>query len=152
MYHYTDGGLRNVWLANGYVIKQTPYGEGVSFQDLDGLTAAICKALIRKKSKLTGVEFRYIRLAMLMSQASLGKALGRTEQAVAMWEKSGKVPKFADTLIRVIYAAQVDGNEKVKNIIHAMNDAERTIHLILKDTPKGWRSEEKEDGEHCHAT
>lgn len=151
MYHYTDGGLRNVWLANGYVIKQTPYGEAIAFQDVEGLTVAICKALIRKKSKLTGVEFRYIRLAMLMSQASLGKALGRTEQAVAMWEKSGKVPKFADTLIRVFYAAQVNGNEKIKNIIHAMNDAERTIHLILKETPKGWQSEEKADCELCEA-
>lgn len=26
MYHYTDGGLRNVWLANGYEIKPTPSG------------------------------------------------------------------------------------------------------------------------------
>ena len=29
MYHYTDGGLRNVWLANGYEIKKTPYGEEI---------------------------------------------------------------------------------------------------------------------------
>jgi len=34
MYNYTDGGLRNVWLANGYEIKKTPSGEGVSFQAL----------------------------------------------------------------------------------------------------------------------
>lgn len=150
-HHFTDGGLRNVWLANGYVTKQTPYGEGVSYQNLDGLIAAICTALTRKKSKLTGVEFRYIRTAMLMSQASLGKALGRTEQAVAIWEKKGRVPKFADQLIRVIYAAQANGNEKVKNIIHAMNDTERTIHLVLKETPKGWLSEELEDVEACPA-
>ena len=31
MYQYTDGGLRNVWLANGYEVKQTPFGEGVAF-------------------------------------------------------------------------------------------------------------------------
>lgn len=24
MYRYTDGGLRNVWLANGYEVKQPP--------------------------------------------------------------------------------------------------------------------------------
>lgn len=151
MYHYTDGGLRNVWLANGYVIKKTPYGEAVAFQHLDGLTAAICTALTRKKSKLTGAEFRYIRLSMLMSQASLGKALGRTEQAVAIWEKTGRVPKFADTLIRVLYAAQANGDEKVKNIIHAMNDTERTIHLVLKETSKGWLSQETEVDELCTA-
>jgi DNA-binding transcriptional regulator YiaG len=151
MYHFTDGGLRNVWLANGYEIKQTKYGQAVAFQDIDGLTKAICMALIRKKSKLTGVQFRYIRSAMLMSQTSLGKALGRTEQAVAIWEKSGKVPKFADTLIRVIYAAQANGNEKVKNIIHAMNDTERTIHLVMQETPRGWHSEEKDESELCPA-
>ncbi len=36
MYQYTDGGLRNVWLVNGYEIKQTPYGEGMVFTTLMG--------------------------------------------------------------------------------------------------------------------
>lgn len=151
MYHFTDGGLRNVWLENGFTVKQTPYGEAVSIQDLDGLTCAICTALTRKKSKLTGTEFRYLRASMLMSQAALGKGLGRTEQAVAIWEKIGRVPKFADTLIRVIYAAQANGNEKVKNIIHALNDTERTIHLVMQETPKGWLSEEKDESDLCLA-
>ena len=54
MYHYTDGGLGNVWLANGFEIKKTPYGEGVAFHNLDGLTRSICMALTRKASLLTG--------------------------------------------------------------------------------------------------
>ena len=33
-----DGGLRNVWLANGFEIKKTPFGDAVSFHDSDGLT------------------------------------------------------------------------------------------------------------------
>jgi hypothetical protein len=77
MYHYTDGGLRNVWLANGYEIKQTPYGEGVSFHNLDGLTQSICMALTHKASFLRGAELRYIRSAgMLLSQPALGKLMG----------------------------------------------------------------------------
>ncbi len=63
MYHYTDGGLRNVWLANAYEIKKTLYGEAVAFHNLDGLTRSICMALTRKASLLTGAEFRYIRMA-----------------------------------------------------------------------------------------
>ena len=55
MYHYTDGGLRNVWLANGYEIKKTHYGEGVAFHNLDGLTRSICMALTRKASLLNFV-------------------------------------------------------------------------------------------------
>jgi DNA-binding transcriptional regulator YiaG len=114
MYHYTDGGLRNIWLANGFERVETRYGEASTIQDLPGLTRAICKALIRKNSKLTGAEFRYLRQAMLMSQASLGRTLGRTDQAIAGWEKNSKVPKFADQMLRVVYAAHVDANEQVK--------------------------------------
>ena len=114
MYHYTDGGLRNIWLANGYERVETRYGEALTIQDLPGLTRAICKALIRKNSKLTGAEFRYLRQAMLMSQASLGRTLSRTDQAIAGWEKNSKVPKFADQMLRVVYAAHADGNEQVK--------------------------------------
>ena len=144
MYHYTDGGLRNIWLANGYERVETRYGEALTIQDLPGLTRAICKALIRKNSKLTGAEFRYLRQAMLMSQASLGRTLGRTDQAIAGWEKNSKVPKFADQMLRVVYAAHADGNEQVKNIIHAMNDVERTINFVMTETKKGWQSKVSE--------
>lgn len=144
MYHYTDGGLRNIWLANGYEREETPYGKALTIQDLPGLTRAICKALIRKNSKLTGAEFRYLRQAMLMSQASLGRTLGRTDQAIAGWEKNSKVPKFADQMLRVVYAAHADGNEQVKNIIHAMNDVERTINFVMTETKMGWQSKVSE--------
>ena len=103
MYHYTDGGLRNVWLANGYVIKKTPYGEGVAFHNLDGLTRSICMALTRKASLLTGAEFRYIRSAgMLLSQPALGKLMGIDGQSIARWEKTSKVPRWADKLVRCL--------------------------------------------------
>lgn len=151
MYHFTDGGLRNVWLQNGYELKDSAYEKTVSIQDIDGLVAAICVAITRKKSKLTGAEFRYLRSAMLLSQASMGKALGRTEQAVAIWEKSGRIPKYADILLRVLYAQHSNGDEKVKDIIHAMNDAERTINLVMKETSKGWSSTESSVDELCVA-
>lgn len=144
MYHFTDGGLCNVWLVNGYRIEHTPYGETVAIQNMDGLVTAIATALIRKKSTLSGAEFRYVRSAMLMSQAALGKALGRTEQAVAIWEKSSHIPKYADSLIRVLYALQVNGDEKIKNIIHAINDSERTLQLVMQETSRGWSSKKAE--------
>lgn len=110
MYHYTDGGLRNVWLANGYEIKKTPYGEGVAFHNLDGLTESICIALTKKAGLLTGAEFRYIRSAgMLLSQPSLGKLMGIDGQSVARWEKTSKVPRWADKLVRLLYTGSGRG-------------------------------------------
>jgi DNA-binding transcriptional regulator YiaG len=139
MYQYKDGGLKNVWLTNGFKAHKTPYGEAVAIDDVDGLTTAICLALTRKPSKLTGAEFRYLRQGLMLSQPSLGQVLGVTNQAVALWEKTGKVPKMADTTMRLIYTAHAKGNEQVKNIVTALNESERFM-VVLSETAKGWRS------------
>ena len=142
MYHYTDGGLRNVWLANGYEIKQTPYGEGVSFHNLDGLTTSICIALTKKAGVLTGIEFRYIRSAgMLLSQPALGKLMGIDGQSVARWEKTGKVPKWADKLARLLYLAQAQGNEPIGAAVDRVKTVERLIKqkIVVKESRGQWQ-------------
>ena len=142
MYHYTDGGLRNVWLANGYEIKQTPYGEGVSFHNLDGLTTSICIALTKKAGVLTGIEFRYIRSAgMLLSQPALGKLIGIDGQSVARWEKTGKVPKWADKLFRLLYLAQAQGNEPISAAVDRVKTVERLIKqkIVVKESRGQWK-------------
>ena len=151
MYRFTDGGLRNIWLANGFKMTKTPYGKAVAIEDQQGLSLAICKALVMKSGFLTGVEFRYIRQIMLLSQKSVGLQLGVTEQAVAKWEKTGKLPKYADSLIRLFFIAHTNGNEKVKNLVNAMNHSERVIHMIMKETSKGWRYSEDIGLEKAHA-
>jgi len=148
MYHYTDGGLRNVWLANGYEITQTPYGEGVSFHNLDGLTRSICMALTRKASPLTGAEFRYIRSAgMLLSQPALGKLLGIDGQSVARWEKTSKVPLWADKLVRLLYAAQVNGDEPIAKAVERIKTVERLIKqkIVVRESRGQWRPSLQDD-------
>lgn len=142
MYHYTDGGLRNVWLTNGYVERATPYGKAVSFHDLDGLISAICEALIKKPGKLTGSEFRYIRTAMLLSQKSLGHLVGYTEQAVAKWEKTGKVPKAIDVMLRMVYASRHNGNKDVCSMVEMLNAIDRISHskIIVSEKGSHWQS------------
>lgn len=129
MYHYTDGGLRNVWLANGYTVRQTPYGEAVSFHDLEGLTQAICTALVRKPRALTRTEFRYLRASgLLLSQAALGAALGVDAQTVARWEKDAHIPKMADKLIRLTYLEHANGNVRLKSAFETLRAVERAMH------------------------
>ena len=142
MYHFTDGGLRNVWLSNGYVEHKTPYGNGVSFHDLDGLVVAICRALCKKPGKLTGAEFRYIRAALLLSQKSLGQLFGYTEQAVAKWEKLGKVPKVVDAALRLIFIERHDGNKKVIAAVDVLNAIDRIANtkIIITEARSKWTS------------
>lgn len=150
MYHYTDGGLRNVWLANGYEIKNTPYGEAVVIHDLDGLTCIICRELTRKHGLLTGAELRYVRSAgMLMSQPALGKMMGIDGQSIARWEKSGKVPRWADKLVRLVYAAHADGNEPIRRAVERINTVERLVKqkIVMQAARGKWRSDVVEQEE-----
>ena len=103
MLKYDDAGLRNVWLANGYEVHDTAYGKATSFHDIHGLTRAICAALVDKPGPLTGAEFRYLRLHLRLSQASLGKLLDVSEQSVALWEKRGRIPRLADKHLRLLW-------------------------------------------------
>jgi DNA-binding transcriptional regulator YiaG len=142
MYHYTDGGLRNVWLANGYEIKQTPFGKGVTFHNLDGLTESICIALTNKAGVLTGSEFRYIRSAgMLLSQPALGKLMGIDGQSVARWEKTSKVPRWADKLVRLLYTAQAQGNEPIAKAVERIKTVERLVkqRIVVKESRGQWK-------------
>jgi putative transcriptional regulator len=142
MYHYTDGGLRNVWLKNGYVEKQTPYGKAVAFQDIEGLTKAICLALVRRPGKLTGAEFRYVRCNMLLSQKALGNMMGYTEQAIAKWEKTGKIPKAVEFFLRLVYLGKNDGNKRISTMIEAANIIDKVSNskIIISESRRKWVS------------
>lgn len=148
MYHYTDGGLRNVWLANGYEIKKTPYGEGVAIHDLDGLTQAICLTLTEKIGVLTGAELRYLRSAgMLLSQPALGKMMGIDGQSIARWEKTGKVPRWADKLVRLLYVAHAQGNEPIRRAMERVKTVERLVkqRIVVQERRGHWTPSLQED-------
>lgn len=142
MYHYTDGGLRNVWLRNGYTEHNTPYGRGVSFHNLDGLVTAICRALCDKPGKLTGAEFRFIRTTLRFSQKSLGKLFGYTEQAVAKWEKYGKVPKPVDAALRLVFIERYDGASRSATAVGLLNAIDRITNarIIVTESKSTWTS------------
>ena len=149
MLQYTDGGLQNIWLKNGYTEKTTPYGKALSIHDVDGLTKIICLTLCKKSKKLTGKEFRYIRSSgLMMSQDGLGKIIGADVQAIARWEKSGKIPKMADKLIRISYLEKEEGNSSLSHVIKTLNKIERLVNqrIILSETETGgWRSLELDE-------
>lgn len=142
MYKFTDGGLRNVWLANGFIVRKTPYGDAVAIEDVPGLTRAICAELTKKPGRLTGAEFRYLRLYLRLSQKALGQLFGNTEQAVAIWEKTGKIPLLADKHLRLLWAQHDNGNETIKVLMDRLNIVEQVTQskIVLKETRTGWTS------------
>ena len=138
-YRYTESGLTNVWLANGFTIRKTKYGEGVSIRDVDGLHRALARALANKP-RLTGTEVRFLRKEMGLSQRGLGELLGVTDQAVALWERKGRLPKTADRLLRLIYVEHDRGNAPIRTTIQRINDmdSQENRQIIAEEAKGGW--------------
>lgn len=140
-YHYMESGLTNVWLANGFTVRKTNYGEGVSIHDVDGLHHALAQALANKP-RLTGAEVRFLRKEMGLSQRGLGELLGVTDQAVALWEKKGRLPKTADRLLRLIYVEHDKGNAPIRSTIQRINDmdSQDQERIIAEEANDGWKT------------
>lgn len=140
MYHYTESGLRNVWLANGYKVRNVGGEEAVAIHDVDQLHKVIGRNLARKPS-LTGVELRFLRKEMGLSQKRLADMLGSSEQTVSLWERGGRMPVGYDRLVRAFYLEFLDGNVKLQEMVERLIDLDRTEDekVIFEDTDSGWK-------------
>jgi len=125
MYHYTECGLPNIWLANGYQTLETPYGPATRVERADVLHKAIALSIVRDRPRLTGSEFRFLRIELDLSQARLAGYFGYDAQSVAIWEKKGKVPKWADRFLRALYQETIAGNAQIQQIIDRLGDMDR---------------------------
>lgn len=113
----------------------------MTFHNIDGLARSICKALTRKAAPLTGAEFRYLRSAgMLLSQPALGKLMGIDGQSVARWEKTSKVPRWADKLVRLLHAAHAEGNEPIAKAVERLRTVERLVKqkIVISESRGQW--------------
>ena len=141
MYHFTESGLANAWLANGHKVKHTSYGEAMAIDDIDGLHLAIAQNLIEKKGSLTGKEFGFLRTLMGMSQIGIAGMLGVQEQSVSLWERTGKVPKAQDALHRLIANERLlKGNVGIAEVIDCINVVGRLVNhpIVAKERRHKW--------------
>jgi DNA-binding transcriptional regulator YiaG len=141
MYHYTESGLQNVWLKNGYVIRNTPYGKSVAIHDVEGLHRLIGRA-IAQQPRLSGAQLRFLRKEMDMSQSALALLVGTSEQNVSLWERRGRVPKTSDRLIRLIYLEHSHGKSpQIRALIDRINALDKVAkeRMEFKQEKKEWK-------------
>src|SRR3546814_17921122 len=127
-YHYTESGLDNVFLENGYTVHKTPYGEGVSIKDTAGLHKLIGRWLINLPKRLNGAELRFLRLEMEMTQRSLAAIIGQDEQAVRRWEKNPTrtINGSAALLLRALYADYIYAKVNTRGTVNRQADIHHT--------------------------
>jgi len=144
IHHYLDCGLENVFLEGGFKVVDSPYGQGVTINDLDGLHNCIANCLIKKPLPLNGKEFRFLRTELDLSQTTMGDLCGRKERRLRDWEKNNEnVPDPANTIVRIVYKERYDPNatfEGLSKDIRNLQALDRKTHeMKLVSTADGWR-------------
>jgi putative transcriptional regulator len=145
LYHYTECGLNNVYLVNGFNIIETPQGKAISIHDISGLHRAIGMLIITTEKNFSGDELRFLRHEMLMSQRTLSNLLGVSEQEIRRWEQGKiKIPKPSESLLRLIYREHAnDQSRKIVSTLKRIANLEERlseIQLIFQDTKNGWEA------------
>jgi DNA-binding transcriptional regulator YiaG len=138
MYHYTLCGLRNIWLANGFIRKQTPEGEAISIVDGDGLDRAIAHKLVCDKKRLSGAEFRFLRKQLDMSQKGISELMGIRPLQIHRWESKGPT-LMADHFIRALYVANSRQFPSVVQVIERINEKDQRQAKFTFNHNKEWR-------------
>lgn len=146
MYHYTECGLKDVWLMNGFKELSTSYGKAVSVEHADQLDRAIARLVIEKPRKLRGAEFRFLRKQLGQSQVSIAKAWGISHETVAKWERTGNLPAMADRFIRAYWKEVQEGNAHIVDLLARLanadaetNNNEQIEKMVLRETRSGWK-------------
>lgn len=143
LFHYTSCGLRNVYLRNGFVVKQTPYGKTVAIQDLEGLHRVIGLYLAKDKPRLSGAEIRFLRKELDMPQTQFADVIGVGETTVRHWESGrGKISLSAERVLRSLYEEYVCGSSSIKDLVDRLSQINRDIHarMEFEETNNGWRA------------
>lgn len=135
-YHYTECGLNNVYLANGYEIYEFEGEECVAIHDQEGLHKAIGCDLLNKTSLLKGDEIRFLRKEIGVSQKELAQVLGNTDQTLANWEKDKRPHTQAeDLVIRMYYASKIEISKELQEYLSrlALDEMERMDRTFQED-------------------
>lgn len=144
MFHYESCGLPNVWLRNGYEIRETSYGRSISIHDVDGLHRTIGLDLVNRSPALSGTEVRFLRKELDLSQTQLARLLGVGETSVRGWENGRQlITPPAERMLRLLYREHVAGNGTVRELVERLSHFNRQTHragrLELEETREGWK-------------
>jgi DNA-binding transcriptional regulator YiaG len=117
-YHYTESGLDWVELVNGYETHDTPYGKGISIEDMEGLHTCLAQIIIQSPARIRGQELKFLRTMLDLSQTGLGRVIGLSRPTIARLEsrRTTPIPAAADRTLRLFYALKHEGHELAQKI------------------------------------
>jgi DNA-binding transcriptional regulator YiaG len=143
-YHYTTCGLDYVYLQNGYRVRETKHGRGVSISNAQGLHEAIARALVGASFRLRGQEVRFLRAQLRLSQDGLARALRTKRGSVARWEAqpNHSIPGPADTALRMFYALKAQKHELAEQIVELLTELDDLEHAAAVEQAMKFREDD----------
>ncbi len=144
-FQYWQSGLDYIYLLNGVEWYEHNNELFYKIQEIDSLHELIAQSIIQSSNPIRGMELRFLRSLLGLSQASLGAHMGRKRDVVAKAEAKSheKVNGAIDRLIRFIYAGTKSNPREIKRMIDLMDDIaeEEYQHEINLNYKNGWNAE-----------
>ena len=133
-YHYTDCGLDNVWLYGGVSYQDTPYGLATSIHNIDELHDAIGMSIVRS-DRMSGAEFRFLRVELDLSQRALASLLGTMEQNIHRWEtEKTELPGPAIVALKGYYLETLDPGSRMKDMMDELSELDTALLTLERKT------------------
>ncbi|MBY0430115.1 MAG: hypothetical protein K2Q10_02875 [Rhodospirillales bacterium] len=142
LFSYSGCGLDWVYLASGYTVHSTPYGQGVSVADAEGLHALLLREIITSPHPIRGQELRFIRSMLDLSQEGMGKIIGVRRLRVTQMEsaRDKAITPSADRAIRMFFALREFKKDLADRVIELLNEIDNQSHelMFFAPTNNGW--------------
>ena len=146
-YHYTECGLPEVHLVNGFRFEESAYGETLSIDDVEGLHRVIGRRLALDAASLGGSEVRFLRREMGLAQTELARLFGVGETSVRGWENDRTpVGRAADRLLRLLFLDATGKGHKVRELLERLAGSGQAAPLLLERREMGWVCVEPAEG------
>ncbi|WP_318482574.1 helix-turn-helix domain-containing protein [Photobacterium leiognathi] len=125
MHHYTESGLDNIYLVNGYEITLVDGEECISYTGFEQIQRAIGVTICNQNSWMNAQQFKFLRKEFQLTQSALGRLLFCDRQSIARWEKSETaIPPLVDITLRALYLESIHEDSHVRLTIDSLADAE----------------------------
>ena len=143
--HYTACGLDYVYLIDGFDLYEDEDGDvSYAIKDVDDLHKSIAYTVITQLPELRGMELRFLRSFLQISQKSLAKCLGKKRDSIAKSEADSKkaLQRATDRLLRFYVMEHIKGDTKAREIVDYFRELENfeEKELFFEKKAKEWKS------------
>lgn len=142
MYHYTECGLPNVYLKNGFTIEHIDGEDYTSIDDMNNLHVAIAQTIADSHTALRPAQFKFLRIELNLSQKMLGHRFGVSEQTIARYEKGqSDIPRTTDAALRSLFMEKLEKTNSVSYFLDLLSDVEAqqaAKEILLEEIDNHW--------------